>query len=105
VVVIRGSEPAPLEYVVRLSSGEAIGGEVLGEDGSPVADAEVMIRLDEDPASRREDPVFIDVRTDAQGRWRSSEIPPGSESIRLEVIHPEYQAAYYWMGSLDLSPA
>ena len=104
-VVIGGSEPAPLEYVVRLSSGEAIGGEVLGEDGSPVADAEVMIRVDEDPASRREGPVFINVRTDAQGRWRSSEIPPRSESMLLEVIHPEYQAASYWTGSFGLSPA
>ncbi|MGC8640665.1 MAG: sigma-70 family RNA polymerase sigma factor [Isosphaeraceae bacterium] len=77
----------PGEHTIEMERGITIGGVVKSRDGKPVAGAKVIVMA---TAPDRTHGVQLKATTDAQGRWRSDEMPRGWGDARVCVTHPDY---------------
>ena len=89
-------EDPPDSLTFELVRGEQIGGIVRDERGDPIADASVhlWVRADAPRDGRIHwETNDFPVRTDSQGRWRASYLPPGlpgDAMILLRLEHPDF---------------
>ncbi len=74
--------PAGPSYQLDLElSAGSISGRVLGPDGAPVAEASVMLGMDQNAAQRRSDGVGGFVQTDKSGEFRFDDLPAGVYTV------------------------
>ena len=99
-------EVIPENYTLRLTRPVAIGGQVLGPDDEPVAEAVVGFNHEDDPGAltRPESHEFgwIEVKTGSDGRWQINRIAP--EMLRRiygGASHPEYTGSDFLFTSRD----
>ncbi len=87
-------EMIPRDYVLRLTTPVWLGGSVVDADGGPVSGAQVMLRKSGDAidAPRPEThTAWVEVSTDAAGRWQASRIAPELvRQLRVYASHPEH---------------
>jgi hypothetical protein len=79
-------------HTMELERGVSIGGIVKERNGRPVPGATVVVmaRAGEDTAADYSYVPEVKVTTDATGRWRLDEMPPGWNFVYLRVTHPDY---------------
>jgi uncharacterized GH25 family protein/thiol-disulfide isomerase/thioredoxin len=87
----------PEELTIRLQAGTVIGGIVVDENDKPIPNAvvEVHSRPGRSLASGK------DLKTDAAGRWKLENVPPGDDfEIRAIATHPNFVSlhSYYDLG-------
>jgi RNA polymerase sigma factor (sigma-70 family) len=99
----------PAEYTVRLETAVTAGGRIVDEQGKPIAGARVQVTMNNDLK-----PAHSDGRaryqtslangngssmTDAQGRWRISNVPSHPKiELGLLISHPDYVSDEAWGG-------
>src|SRR5262249_61548527 len=96
---LASGQKVPSEYTFRMEPGVAAGGQVVDEQGKPVAGARVRVRLGANlkpirgdgragyssPLTANDEPAT----TDAKGRWRIDNVPDHPKlELRLLVSHP-----------------
>lgn len=101
------TDALPQELRVVMEKATTISGVVVDPDGQPIADARIDARLDEGGEQTNSETPFryldnLDqdgeaVRSDEQGRWSLTNVPPGDDlRLLLRVRHPDYlQDEYY----------
>lgn len=99
--------PCPVNYILRLQPGVAIGGVVLGTNGAPLAGTAITIAYNngdsgwDDPELVAERPGYLHSVpggvTDATGRWAFSSIPPDLQGFRIELLHPDHAPAVLYV--------
>jgi RNA polymerase sigma factor (sigma-70 family) len=98
--------PVPAEYTIRLAPRVTIGGRMVNEQGLPIADAKVQVRLDHPPKPADSDGRTLYnagevVTTDADGRWHTDDIPDDPRvEVSLQVTHPDYVPNEHWRNAL-----
>jgi peroxiredoxin/5-hydroxyisourate hydrolase-like protein (transthyretin family) len=90
----------PAQYTSRMDKGVTIGGIVKNEKGEPIPDARVIFSgpstATNGPRERTAvAPNYHSERTDADGRWQSSEVPPDFRHLTFRVTHPDYVPAVF----------
>ncbi|HUB23896.1 MAG TPA: carboxypeptidase-like regulatory domain-containing protein, partial [Tepidisphaeraceae bacterium] len=88
-------ENFPTSLTMELQRGVAIGGRVVDEYGQPVDGAEIHISVWADsPGDEIYDgnsaSGYRTVRTNADGRWRFTNVPPQCQSIQIGIQAPGY---------------
>jgi hypothetical protein len=83
--------------VIRLRRGTTMGGIVVYKSDQPVEAVTVVMTVQGyGPGKRPENPtgheIYYEVpsRTGPDGRWRTDSVPPGAESVNLQLIHPDF---------------
>jgi hypothetical protein len=75
-------QPCWQAFDCGLSRPAPVSGRITGEDGNPLADVEVRFQdVVSDPGGRYESPLEYTVKTDAEGNFRSEQIPGGKTTI------------------------
>jgi RNA polymerase sigma factor (sigma-70 family) len=91
-----GGGAMPGNHEIEMEHGVTIGGIVKAPDGSPVSGATVVIMA---RAGAESSPDWtyvseVNVKTDAQGRWRFDEMPTAWSFVSLRVTHPDYVSTF-----------
>jgi protocatechuate 3,4-dioxygenase beta subunit len=95
----------PGEFTFKLQKGTVIGGVVKNEDGQPIADAKVEVRLHVGAEEQQNRVCFNtwlaegdEARiTDTQGRWMLGNVPAGDDvEVTVRLSHPDYISDYLW---------
>ncbi len=89
----------PSAHTMRLVKATRIAGVVKDENGGPVPDVTVNLQrpgIQDQTANEHIDfhPRLTAVKTDAQGRWSLSYVPPDLTSIQILLTHPEHAVSY-----------
>ena len=80
-------KPVPDEYTFHLQTGTVMGGIVVDEDGHRVSGATVQVTSNRGGSLAE----GSDLRTDAEGRWKLENVPPGDDlEVRVIASHPDY---------------
>jgi RNA polymerase sigma factor (sigma-70 family) len=87
-----GGAAIPFEHTIEMERGITIGGTVKSRDGKPVSGATVtvMARAGADTSPDWTYVPYVNVMTDAEGRWRYDAMPPGWIHVYFRVTHPGY---------------
>ncbi len=102
-------EKVSQELDVRIIQGTSIGGSIVNRAGDPIRNARVEVRyrsgglransgspIEYSSSVARGDDA---ARTDDQGRWTVSNVPPGDDVVlSLKIAHPHYIQDEYWGG-------
>jgi beta-lactamase regulating signal transducer with metallopeptidase domain/peroxiredoxin len=86
-------DPIPSEFTLRLPKGTTIGGIVRDQQGRPIGRADVLLRLPSDTVwgGRATLGVWgLVATTDAQGRWRSDQMPSALGNLEIKLRHPDH---------------
>ncbi len=96
----QGSAEIPAEYTLRLERvTNSIGGQILGEQDQPLADAVIWFQAGgTGDSAHRERPrerfgflnAFAATRTDAEGRWSINFVPTRHPGFTLRARHPDF---------------
>ena len=99
--------PIPEQFTFRLERGTKLGGIVKDDGGKAIAGAKVEVRL----VDRRAGLVSVEpipniwlsegdkaMKTDAEGRWALSNVPPGEVEVLLLLSHPDFVSDSKWGG-------
>lgn len=104
---LAGGTQGPAEYVFRMERGTRISGQVLDEQGKPIAGAKVEASLGgTDKAARGDDRQKYNMwlatgkdapTTDAEGRWRIDGVPDAPNlRFRFMISHPDFESDMNW---------
>ncbi len=92
-----GGPKAPGELTLKLRRGITMGGIVVAAADRPVEGVTVVMTVTRyGPAKRSPNPTGLETyyevpsRTGPDGRWRTDSVPPGAETVHLQLIHPDY---------------
>lgn len=91
-------ETIPEFFEFPLDKGTSIGGIVKNEKDEPIAGAKVNLSLEAEEGRIRYN-VEHAVKTDADGKWRSNDLPEELDGLSIEIEHPEYVPADLWIKS------
>jgi thiol-disulfide isomerase/thioredoxin/uncharacterized GH25 family protein len=97
----------PEEFTYRMTKGTILGGVVNDETGKPIGRVKVEVQYDGGSGIRSDsnhatfdswlsagDDAIV---TDAQGRWKLSNVPPGDDiEIRVKLSHPDFISDNAW---------
>ena len=84
------------EYSAVLKRGTTIGGLVKDAAGKPVAGAEVLVhRVLRSGSKHYARTDYDNVLTGADGKWKSSSLPPDLTGLTFQVFHPDFRGAFY----------
>ena len=88
----RGGAKIPGDHTIEMEEGVTIGGIVKSPQGKVIAGATVVVlaRAGADSSPYWSYVPEVRVTTDANGRWRFSEMPSGWEFVYIRVTHPDY---------------
>ncbi|HEV3137181.1 MAG TPA: M56 family metallopeptidase, partial [Pirellulales bacterium] len=92
-----GRKLVPEEFTFSMQTGTVMGGTVVDDQGQPIADAKLVVSTNRDKLLAYGD----DLNTDAQGRWKLENVPPGDDfEVRVIASHPDFISlhSYYDMG-------
>jgi len=90
----------PNSYILALEKGSSISGFVKNEEEEPIEGANVSFMIF--GSSKTESVALRDhiVRTDSEGYWQCDIVPAKTDSIRIEVSHPDYMSVTIDIGSI-----
>lgn len=80
----------PTEKIIRIDAGKTIGGKVVGQDGKPVAKAQLSILV---PATDTPDEIHYHLyyeQTAADGTWQFDGAPLKLAGLHLRIEHPGF---------------
>ena len=84
------------EYSAVLKRGVTIGGLVKDARGKPISGAEVLIhRVLRSSGRHYARTDYDNVLTGADGKWKSSCLPPDLTGLTFQVFHPDYRNGFY----------
>ena len=104
---LASGRPCPAEYTFRMEPAVAVGGQILDEQGKPIAGAKVQVQLAKSSSPAHTDGRFgydiwlatgdAAVTTNAEGRWRIGNVPDQpNQELRLLVSHPDFASDEAW---------
>ena len=96
----RRGDAIPAEYVFRVSRPLTVGGTVLDESNSPIANARIQFRdyaFADSPREPRERFQIhsASVRAGPDGTWEFKSLPPNFRDFSINVTHPEFVDAKF----------
>ena len=97
----RSSGPLPEE--ITISPAVRYGGIVQDEDGKPVEAVSVSILLSGERKPGFRSRRFMDVVTDAEGRWQTPPLPEDITQLAIRLAHPDYVSDPHY-GSTSAPP-
>src|SRR5690606_2917216 len=102
----------PDEYEFRLQEGQRLSGRIVDQQGDPVSNAKVQVRVEVDEPAWGVNPDAIistwlanrgdAVVTDSEGRWAINNAPPPPDKekndfeFKLQVTHREFAGDTRW---------
>jgi RNA polymerase sigma factor (sigma-70 family) len=91
-----GRAAIPAGHTIEMESGVTIGGVVKNRGGKPIAGATVIVmaRAGADGATDWSYVPEVKVATDAEGRWRFSQMPTGWSFVYLKITHSDYVPSF-----------
>ncbi len=86
-------KPIPENILVELKQAWSVGGVVVDEQGTPIANATVHPSVQYQTLPGVNDQLYVgkEVTTDQDGRWRYDLVPASKKDVYVEVNHPNYQ--------------
>ena len=85
-------KPIPTQVLISLEPAVTVGGTVTSPEGIPLAGAQVSLSVIHPRGPSAAHIVESTVVCDTGGRWRFSEFPSWTESVRIRFDHPEFDA-------------
>jgi uncharacterized GH25 family protein len=103
---LKAGDSVPATYTLKLTAGVSIGGTVVDENSSPIAEAKIALNRfwsggeEINQKGEQDDFPSQNLTTDAQGSWQAKGLPAGLlDHIFLDVKHPDFMGTNITVGA------
>ncbi len=88
------TESIPTRFTAELEAGWSVGGIVVDSAGDPVVDVKVRpsIEYKKRPGYLKQLGVGMNLKTDAEGKWRFDSVPDSKSDVHVEFSHPGFMS-------------